>query len=88
MRTTITVNPQLPTVEVRPQGFRVTVMTGLRGPKGETGPVSTVPGPIGPAGPGLPEGTSVQRVGQYLQWEIDGQTYHTRLLAGPAPTSP
>jgi hypothetical protein len=35
MRTTITVNPQLPAVEVRPQVFRVTVTTGLRGPRGQ-----------------------------------------------------
>jgi len=120
MQTTLTVNPQIPVVEVRPQVFHVAVTTGLRGPRGLQGiqgiqgpqGVQGLPGGAGPqgepgeqgadgppgepgsqgetgaTGPGLPEGTSVQRVGQYLQWEIDGQTYHTRLLAGPAPTSP
>lgn len=39
----------------------------------------------GKTGPGLPPGTLVEQVGDYLQWTIEGQTYHTRILQGPAP---
>lgn len=39
----------------------------------------------GATGPGLPPGTTVKKVGSYLEWTIGGNTYHFRLLAGPAP---
>lgn len=45
------------------------------------------PGGQGPPGPGLPEDTSVERVGEYLQWTLPGgDVRHQRLLSGPAPT--
>jgi hypothetical protein len=48
---------------------------GPRGPDGEAGPT----------GPGLPTGTNVTRVGNYIEFDFNGNTYHQRLLSGPAP---
>jgi hypothetical protein len=57
MQTTLTVNPQIPVVEVRPQVFHVAVTTGLRGPRGLQG-IQGIQGPQGVQG--LPGGAGPQ----------------------------
>ena len=54
----------------------------IPGPKGAKGDA----GEMGEAGIGLQDGLQVALINNYLEWQLDGQTFHHRLLTGPAPT--